>query len=239
MTGAAVFSGKIYHPTGTGIYPGSQAVYTDGGAVAPAPADPGLDTSYYNYYIAAAKTQIPGEVDYNSPQTINLDGGIIYINGDLHINSVTTFNGPGKVVASGAIVFNQTTTCSGAIEFISNTQMSFNNTLTATDTNFYSNGDITVNANTRLAIGSFISDGNITFTNAATVTGLVYANKSVLLQNNPQITGVVVATNALGGTNTINGPAKIVYDEKDLPTDTPHGITGLTVQKVPGTWISF
>ncbi len=239
MTGAAVLTGKLYHPAGTTINPGSQATYTDGGPVSPPPADPILDTTYYDSYIATAKTKTAGGVDYNSPGTVNLNGGIIYVNGDIHVNDVTTFNGPGKVVASGAIVFNKTTTCNGALEFISSTSMYLNDMVTATKTNFYSNGDITINANTRLDIGSFISDGNVTFTNSATVTGLVYANKSILLQGNPLITGVVVATNASGGANNFNGPVKIVYDQKELPTDTPHGITGLTVQKVPGTWISF
>jgi formylmethanofuran dehydrogenase subunit C len=237
LNGNASVYGNLYHPAGTTITPGS-GTYTDGGAQSPAPTKPTLDTTYYDAYIATAQSQPSGSLDYNNAGTVNLNGQTLYVNGDVHVNATTTFVGPGRIVASGNIIFNGNTTSNNAVEFIAKTGLTVNGNTSATSANFYSAGTFISNGNTRLDVGSIISKGNTTFNGNMSMTGLLFTLGTFTLQGNPTITGVVCSA-ALNGVDTINGSARITFDQSKLPSTLPAGFTATSLSRKHGTWREY
>ena len=232
---ASVNNGYVYHPTGTTI--SGAGTWTDGGAKTPAPSNPTIDTTYYDNLINTAKTKAAGGLDY-SGGTVNLNGQTLYVNGYVHVNSATTFVGPGRIVSSADITFNGDATATGAVEFIANTSFTMDGNTSASSATMYSAGTFTNNGNTRVDVGAMIAKSDITISGTITMSGLVFTLGNVLLQGSPQITGVVCSA-ALSGTDTMNGPCRITYDQTKLPSTLPAGFTATSLSRKQGTWKEY
>jgi hypothetical protein len=233
IAGTNTIYGNIYHPNGTSISAGGGNTYTDGGPLTPPPGAPSFDKTYYTNLINTAKTYPAGSLYYNAPQTINLNGGTLYVNGNIHMNYPLVFNGPGRVVASGAIMYNSKLTATGPVEFICQTDFNMNQETVASESIFYTAGNMINNATARVDASCLLSMGNLTINGTAAINGLIYSEGNIIIQGNADINGSVVASK---GTVTLNGTTKVTYNLGELPSTGPNGFTPTSISRVKGTW---
>ncbi len=136
---------------------------------------------------------------------------------------------------------SNTVTAAGTVEFISNSSTSINALFDCGLSTFYSNDCITTNYSGRIDIGAFIANHDLTLSgpSGCSIYGLCYSNRTLTFNGNQAIDGVVVCTDVAASSNTLNGPATITYDPKELPAKCPLGVTGLVCSKIPGTWEEY
>jgi formylmethanofuran dehydrogenase subunit C len=232
-TGASATDGYVYHPSGTTL--SGDGTWTDGGAPDPLPSFPAFDSSYYDNLIVAAGAVPSGDLDYSN-ETIDLAGGIVYVNGDVSITNNTTFNGPGVIVATGTINISGNTYTSDDVTFISNDELSVTgNTYTSSST-YYSATSIAASGNTRVEVGSFLTTGAIKLSGNLNLSGLIYAESGAsTIIGNPTITGSLVVDSF----KIFSGNANVYFDPSKLPAEAPDGFSSSTLTVVKGSWKGY
>jgi hypothetical protein len=230
---ASVTDGYVYHPSGTTL--SGSGTWTDGGAPNPLPGFPSFDSSYYDGLITSAGGYPAGDTSYSN-QTVDLNGGTIYVNGDVNISGNTTFNGPGVIVATGKIDLSGNTYSSDNVTFISNDELKVTGNTYTSGANYYSATSLSASGNTRVDVGSFLTKGAVQLSGNLNLSGLIYAESGAsTITGNPTITGSLVCSSF----SNFSGNSNVYFDESKLPGDVPIGFSSSTLTLVKGSWKGY
>lgn len=187
----------------------------------PLPTIPSFDTAYYNGKISTASTYPAGNQTYNS---LNLAGGIVYVNGDVTISNGGRITGPGTLVLTGkftlsgsAILGTGSTVISGGTLDLKSTSMAETNTV------FYSSQNLALTQSGVLFDGTaLITPGDLDITQSITFNGIVYAGGSVAIRQSAIVRGAVVA----GTYIELWHSAHIIHSVSAFPSSVPIGLEG-------------
>ncbi|MFH1709996.1 MAG: hypothetical protein ABH860_02850 [bacterium] len=222
--------GYVYHPEGTTL--SGKGTWTDGGAPDPDPNFPTFDPTYYDNLITAAYGAAEGDQIYEDT-TINLNGGTIYVNGDVTISGNTTINGPGEIIATGTISQTGNTYTSSAPKFISQGDLYVAGNAYTTGSTYYSATHIIAEGNIRVDVGSMLSKGSVALAGNLNLSGVVFSNSGTsVVSGNPVIRGALVA-NSFG---EFTGDVNVYFDESKFPSTLPTGFASSSLAIKAGTW---
>lgn len=239
VNGNTKFSGSgtavnVYHTAGKTVTGGG----VDAGVPSDVPTFPVLDTTYYSNEINQAKTVAAGNVTISNT-TVNLGGGTMYVNGSATFSTVT-FMGPGKIVASGNVLFSagpnscnneKITVISGAVFSTTGNNTRLNNMTyygqtSASLSNSFSGTGINV-----------LSSGNISLSGNVAVSGMLYSKAgSVSLGGSSNVTGSIVAAT---GVTATKADIQITHDNSAFSGNMPAGFPSEKVTPKKGGWKEF
>ncbi len=193
----------------------------------PPPSDPpSLDTFYYDTEILTAEGTTEGNVTYNN-ETLS---GTDYINGNLTFNNnaIISVTGTATVVATGTVAVNNNviigdnlTVIAGGLVTIQNNADIGSNGLWFSSVGFVVGNNAEVGY---VTVGSgtvFITPGDIALANNAIFSGLLFAEGTVSIDNNAEITGSIIA-----GIIDIGNGAIITLDPGLVDYDSIIGLSG-------------
>lgn len=228
-----VTDGYVYHAAGSTV--SGHGTFTDGGTPVPTPPFPTLDTSFYANQITTAQGATAANVTYNN-NTYNLNGGIIYVHGNVTISGNTTFVGPGTIVATGTFnMSGNTYTSGGTVNFIASNDISLSGNTYTEGAVYYSDTSISASGNTRVQVGGFLTSGNTSLSGNLNLSGLIYSGGVVSMSGNPVVTGAVISGSSSGVTG-LSGNARITYDSSVFPVTLPPGFAATSIAKKKGSW---
>lgn len=223
---AQLVDGSVYHPPGYEV-DGAP----DGGVPDPLPTMPSLDTSSYDSEISIAEGVASGDVNYTSD--IYLNGGTVYVNGDVNISGTGTIYGPGAIVATGNINISGTLTSNDSgINFISGDSMNLSGSSTIPDSTFYSSGSINVSGSGRFIGGSFLTNGDINMSGSPSIQGIVYSGGTTTITGDVSLNGSFACSTL----NHLTGNVSITFDEEALPEEIPPGFASEGISPIKGSW---
>jgi len=226
---SSVTGGYVYHPFGTSI--SGTGTYTNGGEPTPLPSFPVIDTSYYDAAIASAGSVPSGDRVYNNA-TINLNGGTVYVKGNVTISGNTTINGPGSIVATGQIAISGNTYGSSSVKYISSGSINVTGNVYTNDAIYYSSSAISASGNTRVNVGGLISKGGVSLGGNVNVFGLIYSYGTASMSGNPILKGALVSSSMAD----LSGSVTITYDSSVFPKQLPPGFPPSSLAVKKGTW---
>jgi len=229
---ATVSDGMIFHPSGTTLT--GHGTFTDGGEPNPIPTFPAFDPSYYDGLIAAAGGFAAENQSYSNT-TIDLNGGTVYVHGNVTISGNTTFNGPGVIVATGTVAMSGNTYSTSSVKFISGGAQNLTGNSYTSGSVFYSSTSLTASGNTRVDVGGFLTKGALTLSGNMNISGIVYSEGGVSLSGNPVISGSLV-TSSVAGIAGISGNGKVTFDPTKFPATPPPGFESTELTRLKGTW---
>lgn len=194
------------------------------------PPMPEIDTAPYDELLTQAAAQPAGNMTISGAGTYNLNGGTLYVNGNLTVSGARRIAGGGTIVVTGN--YSQ----SGAGNIDSNTTIITGNNLSITGSNVVNSG------------GVLFSKNNITLSGAGDITGSVIAMNAVNASGAGRTIGLVYSQQGMSGARTIvgsvvcrnnatfSGAINITHDPTKISASIPGVITkgGLTKEK--GGW---
>ncbi|MFC1559548.1 hypothetical protein ACFL4F_00405 [Candidatus Margulisiibacteriota bacterium] len=227
LTGTAqLINGEAYHSEGYAVSGNA----TDGGTPDPVPAMPSMDTTYYDGQISIAEGIAPADQSYVS---LNLNGGIVYINGDADISGSGVITGPGTFVCTGKLMISGSPVSDGsAIVFISKGDIEIAGNASLPNSSFYARENMVTTGNVNIQIGTMLASGDFLIDGSVDFRGAVYCANVLTVSGNPIVSGSLVANRFEG----IGGGISITYDPSMLPSAPPAGLEKGDPEPIKGTW---
>ncbi|MFC1559545.1 hypothetical protein ACFL4F_00390 [Candidatus Margulisiibacteriota bacterium] len=227
-------AGNVYHTEGYSV--SGSGTYTDAGVPEQPPEFPVLDTSYYDGLVGDAAGYPAGNQTLSG--TVNLDGGTIYINGDVDNAWGATINGPGTIVVTGRFDFNGILRGNDdEVIMVAGTSINMQNS-TISNTTCYSGGGISFSREIIANKTVILANTNISSSGDITLGGMIYSKSGqIIISNTANFTGSIVAYN---GVVANKAEVVIAFDVTELPGNAPKGFGGegdLVPKK--GTWKEF
>lgn len=194
------------------------------------PPMPEIDRAPYDAFLAQAAAQPTGNMTITGAGTYNLNGGVLYVNGNL------TVSGSRRIAGGGTIVVTGNYSQSGAGNIDANTTIIAGNNLEISGSNVVNSG------------GVLFAGNNITLSGAGDITGSVIAMNAVNASGAGRTIGLVYSQSGMSGARTIvgsvvcrdnatfSGAINITHDPTKISGNIPGVITkgGLTKEK--GGW---
>jgi hypothetical protein len=194
------------------------------------PPMPEIDRAPYDDFLAQAAAQPAGNMTISGAGTYNLNGGTLYVNGNLSVSGARRIAGGGTIVVTGNYSH------SGAGNIDANTTIIAGNNLSITGSNVVNSG------------GVLFAGNNITLSGAGDITGSVIAMNAVNASGAGRTIGLVYSQSGMSGARTIvgsvvcrnnatfSGAINITHDPTKISGSIPGVITkgGLTKEK--GGW---
>ena len=233
VTSGFVYTAEGYSVSGNGTYTlGTEEV---------SPVMPSLEPTYYNTRIDFAKTDPSALQGDQTFENYNLNGGAIYVNGNVTLKG--TITGPGTIVVADGIKLDNATLGEGITLICEDQLHCAGSSIVQAESILYSSTEVKIAGDSRVT-GSVVTEGTALFDGNVTVMGIVFAVgtgahvKSIDINGTPNIYGSVVGSTF----DQLTGNIKITYDASYLPEVLPPGIIapgfgGDRVIPVTGTWL--
>ncbi len=229
LNGATNISGPVKILEGN--YYKKNGVNQPATTVSTPPPMPTIDRSPYDELLSQAASQPAGNMSISGAGNYYLNGGTLYVNGNLNISGARSIRGGGTIVVTG----NVNMSGSGIID--SNTKIIAGNNLSLS-------GSHVVNSNSVLFAGN-----NIDLSGAGDITGSVIAMNAVNASGAGRTIGLVYSQAGLSGARTIvgaivcrsnaafTGAVNITYNPSVISVSTIPGIISTTgITKSKGGW---
>ncbi|HOK56728.1 MAG TPA: hypothetical protein PLF90_05300 [bacterium] len=228
---ASVTNGSVYS---TGTVTGG-GTYQVGELPDPLPEKINFDTSSYDQLINIAYQKPKKDFKLKNRQSYNLNGEILYVNGNVEVSNNCKIYGPGKIVATGDILIENNSEISGNVDLIANGTVTLrNNVVYQSDrTIIYGKTGITVWNNDNVGEKILLyTPGKLEVSQNVNVRGILWGG-NVDLENNAYIKGAVYGD--YFENNKIRNNVCIEYDPTIFEFDPPPGVPpgeGLVVKKI-------
>jgi hypothetical protein len=183
-----------------------------------------FDTSSYDQLLNTASQKPRGDFILNNDQTYNLNGSIIYVNGNVNIWNNSKIYGPGKIVATGYISIENNGEITNNVDLISNGNITLSNNCKYYSESgvIYSKTGVEIRNNDELKdIVVIYTPGNLKIWNNGYLRGVVWGG-IVDVRNNAYIKGTVYGENFAN--NKIWNNVVLEYDPEIFTSNPPIGI---------------